>query len=72
MHELFYPGMWSATFYLGTFIGPTLAGVLVDWYGFKFTSILYSALFVLAIALNIVEIIYKSIVWGPEDYRTIP
>ena len=52
-----FEGMWSGTFYLGTFLGPTVAGVLVDSYGFKFTSMVYCFFFVGSLILNIVEII---------------
>ena len=27
--------MWSCTFYLGNFLGPTLAGLAVEKYGFR-------------------------------------
>ena len=28
------PGLWSASFYLGSFLGPTLGGILVEQSGF--------------------------------------
>jgi len=59
--NLMVTGLWSATFYLGTFVGPTLAGVLVDNFGFKLTTMIYSTLFVGTLGLNLVEIIYHKI-----------
>ena len=32
---LLMSGLWSGTLYLGGFLGPTVAGVLVDAYGFR-------------------------------------
>ena len=61
LYGLPFLGLWSATFYLGTFVGPTLAGVLVDNFGFKLTTMIYSTLFVGTLGLNLVEIIYHKI-----------
>ena len=36
--------MWSCTFYLGNFLGPTLAGLAVEKYGFRATTIGFFAL----------------------------
>ena len=36
--------MWSCTFYLGNFLGPTLAGLAVENYGFRATTIGFFAL----------------------------
>ena len=66
--------MWSATFALGTFIGPTLGGVLVDYCGFSFTAVVYTAFFACGLILNVSEVIYYK--WCPwraqEDYEEIP
>ena len=31
--------MWSTAFYFGNFIGPTVAGIVVEKYGFRATTI---------------------------------
>merc|ERR1712136_676024 len=36
---LLMSGMWTSSFYLGNFVGPTLGGVLVDYYGFRTTCV---------------------------------
>ncbi|KAL7304143.1 hypothetical protein TKK_0003595 [Trichogramma kaykai] len=37
-------GLWTSTFALGAFIGPTIAGILCDNVGFRYASILICAL----------------------------
>ena len=34
----FLVGIWTASFYLGNFLGSTVSGALVDIYGFPLTS----------------------------------
>jgi len=66
-------GMWNATFALGTFIGPTLGGVLVDYCGFSFTAVVYTAFFACGLFLNVSEVIYYKFRWrAQEDYEEIP
>ena len=36
---MFLIGMWSSSYYLGNFLGPTVGGLLVDAYGFAWTAI---------------------------------
>ena len=37
--------MWSSSFYLGSFAGPTFSGILVDNFGFRWTTVLFFTLF---------------------------
>ena len=37
-------GIWTASFYFGSFVGSTFGGVLVDQIGFDWTTTLLSAL----------------------------
>jgi MFS family permease len=50
--------MWSSSFYLGLFLGPTVSGFLVDAYGFEWTAVIFSALYCIAIVINTCELAY--------------
>ena len=52
-------GMWSTTFYLGSFLGPTIAGFLVDAKGFRFSTIPSFVLCILILVVDIVELAYN-------------
>jgi len=40
-------GMWTTSFYFGNFLGPSIAGVSVENFGFRWTSVIFSSLFFL-------------------------
>ncbi|KAG7163415.1 MFS-type transporter SLC18B1-like [Homarus americanus] len=42
-------GIWTSTFALGCFIGPSVGGVLLDYFGFKWASVFVAALHVLVV-----------------------
>ena len=56
---LLMSGLWSGTLYLGGFLGPTVAGVLVDAYGFRTATILYWALYLLATVLDVGDLAHN-------------
>ena len=56
---LLMSGLWSGTLYLGGFLGPTVAGVLVDAYGFRTATILYWALYLLATVVDVGDLAYN-------------
>ena len=51
-------GMWSTSFYLGNFLGPTLAGILVDAWGFRTSSVFFWSLYPVVSIINIIEFAY--------------
>ena len=51
--------MWSASFYIGNFIGPTAAGFLVDAYGFEWTTVVFFSLYVFILLVDIFELSYN-------------
>ena len=64
--------MWSASFYIGNFIGPTAAGFLVDAYGFEWTTVVFLGLYAFILLVDICELIYnvhKS--KSPAQYESI-
>ena len=51
--------MWSASFYLGNFIGPTAAGFLVDAYGFEWTSFVFLSFNCFILSVDIFELSFN-------------
>ena len=51
--------MWTFSFYLGNFVGPTVAGFLVEQHGFRFATAAYAGLNVLMVAADATDIAYK-------------
>ena len=51
--------MWSASFYLGNFIGPTAAGFLVDAYGFEWTSFVFLSFNCFILFVDIFELSFN-------------
>ena len=58
-HFYIYLGMWSASFYIGNFIGPTVSGFLVDAYGFEWTTIVFFGLYLFILTVDICELTYN-------------
>ena len=56
---LLISGLWSGTLYLGGFLGPTVAGLMVDAYGFRAATTLYWALYLLAILIDAGDLAYN-------------
>ena len=51
--------MWSASFYIGNFIGPTAAGFLVDAYGFEWTSFVFLSFNCFILSVDIFELSFN-------------
>ena len=51
--------MWSASFYIGNFIGPTVSGFLVDAYGFEWTTIVFVGLYAFILIVDISELTFN-------------
>jgi MFS family permease len=49
-------GMWSSSFYLGSFAGPTFSGILVDNFGFPWTTMLFFFIYCIMIAAGGIEL----------------
>ena len=50
-------GIWLSAFSLGNFVGPTIAGALVQTEGFQKTTLIFFALYVLMMLIDIIDII---------------
>ncbi len=60
--------MWSSSFFFGSFAGPTLGGILIEYFGFPMTAIFFAFFVCLPAFADIFELIlfqkfhnYKSI-----------
>ena len=51
--------MWSTSFYLGNFLGPTVAGFLVEAYGFRNSTILFFSLLIVILVVDVFELAYN-------------
>ena len=50
--------MWSTAFYFGNFLGPTVAGITVDIYGFRTTTVGFFALLCAILVVDLFELAY--------------
>ena len=53
-------GMWSASFYFGNFVGPTTSGILVDAWGFKFTTVVLFGVYLFSVIVDCLELLYQT------------
>ena len=51
--------MWSSSFYFGNFIGPTVAGIMVDSLGFRKTTLLFFSLYLFMLVIDSCELAYN-------------
>jgi MFS family permease len=55
----FHQGMWSTSFYLGNFLGPTVSGFLVEAYGFRNSTIVFFSLLIVILVVDVFELAYN-------------
>ena len=53
-------GLWSTSFYLGNFLGPTISGVLVDYFGFPTTATVFAGLALLNVFIDLNEFFFVA------------
>jgi MFS family permease len=56
----FYLGIWLSAFSLGNFVGPTIAGVLVQTQGFRATTMVFFVLYAVMIVIDLMEAVRTS------------
>ena len=54
-------GLWLSAFSLGNFIGPTIAGELVERYGFQYASFVFFILFTLVLIKDVIEAVVEIV-----------
>lgn len=53
-------GVWLSAFSLGNFVGPTIAGFLVQTQGFRMATLIFFCLYVCMIVIDSIEGIWKQ------------
>ena len=53
--------MWLSAFSLGNFVGPTIAGAIVQAKGYRFTTLVFFILFLLMFVIDVMEAIFREI-----------
>lgn len=56
---LLISGMWSTSFYFGNFLGPTIAGFVVESVGFRATTIGFFVIYVAILVVDFFELFYN-------------
>ena len=56
-----FTGIWLSAFSLGNFVGPTIAGALVETEGFRNTTLIFFFLYLVMLLLDIFEAVYRKI-----------
>ena len=51
--NLVISSFWSASFYLGNFLGPTIGGVFVDYFGFRPTTFTFFIVYLIMTMLDL-------------------
>ena len=64
-------GMWTFSFYLGIFVGPTFGGIFVDYYGFRTTATGMFFVCCFSVLIDLVELCF-SIGLGKQVVRYKP
>ena len=54
-------GIWLSAFSLGNFVGPTIAGALVQTSGFKATTLIFFGLYLVMIGIDLVDMIVSRV-----------
>jgi len=63
-------GLWSTAFYLGEFLGPTITGVMIDNYGFGWSSTVILSLHFLVVLIIIFYLLYCLMCKRTKDSNT--
>lgn len=50
-----FEGIWSTVFYFSNFIGPSIAGTLVQHFGFRTTTSIFPIIYVINLLINSIE-----------------
>jgi putative Mn2+ efflux pump MntP len=50
-----------SAFALGNFVGPTVAGFVTEWKGFRTTTLAFLGLYVVMMVFDVSEAIYKAV-----------
>jgi hypothetical protein len=62
--------MWSSSFYLGSFAGPTFSGILVDYLTYKWTTFIYFVIYCAMLAADVAEFAFLKKTSRWQCYKT--
>ena len=52
-------GVWTLSFFLGSAVGSTLSGFLVDAYGFQWTTVVFFAFYCIMLVVDVFELLFN-------------
>ena len=64
--------MWSASFYLGNFVGPTVSGIFIDVWGFKYTTLILFVVYLFCLFIDSLELLHnmkKSVRYSTQKHQ---
>ena len=64
-------GMWTFSFYLGIFVGPTFGGIFVDYYGFRTTATGMFFVCCFSVLIDLVELCFSFGLGKPVRYKPL-
>jgi MFS family permease len=67
-------GLWTTAFYFGNFLGPTVAGVVVQTWGFRWAAALFALIYLAAAAADafgMIHTLYRRFQDTEEGYQSI-
>jgi len=58
--SLIVSSMWTASFNLGACVGPTLAGFITDYWGFKWACLVFFCIYSTMIVVDILQMMFAK------------
>ena len=73
IRKIYVLGVWTLSFFLGSAVGSTLSGFLVDAYGFEWTTVVFFAIYCIILVADLFELSFnlKQSMHQPS-YEQIP
>ena len=68
---LMISGIWSASFYFGSFLGPTVSGILVEQLGFQMVTFIFVILYCINILIDLMDLCCNKFSSQRIDYENI-
>ena len=59
IRKIYVLGVWTLSFFLGSAVGSTLSGFLVDAYGFEWTTVVFFAIYCIMLVVDVFELLFN-------------
>ena len=71
IRKIYVLGVWTLSFFLGSAVGSTLSGFLVDAYGFEWTTVVFFAIYCIILVVDVFELLcnFKPSMYEPSYKR---